>query len=207
MKQPRVFLADDHAMLLDAFTKLLEPTCNIVGRATDGQEVIDKAPGLTPDILILDIAMPGMSGIDVAETLKPVLPEVKCIYLTANEDPVVAATALRGGAAGYLLKKGAGAELIHAIHRAMKDETYISSSIAGEVIDELAKPAKPALTGRQREVLRHLAEGMSMKEIAVEMNITPRTVVHHRDVIKTRLQMSTNAELIRYASRSGIIDS
>jgi DNA-binding NarL/FixJ family response regulator len=206
MKRIRVFLADDHGLLLEAFTSLLEPFCDVVGTATDGREVLERAPAVRPDVVVMDIRMPNLNGIEAASLLAAQLPHARVIFLTANEDPHVAVRAIRAGAAGYLTKKEAGRELVRAIECAASQQTYISPSVAGEVVARIGRDdGGPVLTTRQREVLQLLAEGRTMKEIAAELGITPRTVAHHKDVLKERLGVSTTADLVRYACSQGIV--
>jgi DNA-binding NarL/FixJ family response regulator len=207
MSRLRVFLADDHTMLLDAFVKLLGDTCDIVGTATNGREVLDTAPAATPDIIVVDIAMPGLNGIDVARQLRPLVPDAKIIFLTQSDDAQVAAHALADGAAAYLLKECAGAELLTAIEAVRKGGTYITPLIAGSVLDvsRRAQRGKPALTDRQREVLQLIAEGRPMTDIAAILHITPRTVAHHKYKIMELVGAVNTAELVRYAIREGLV--
>lgn len=207
MTRPRVFLADDHKMLLDAFVNLLGDTCDIVGTATNGREVLDTAPATAPDIVIIDIAMPGLNGIDTARQLRPLIPDAKIIFLTQNDDADVAAKALADGASGYLLKECAGSELLTAINAVRKNLTYITPLIAGGVLDasRRAQKGKPTLTDRQREVLQLIAEGRPMPDIAEILYITPRTVAHHKYKIMELVGAASTADLVRYAVREGLV--
>lgn len=206
MTRIRVFLADDHAMLLDAFQRLLENECDVVGTALDGQELLDRAPAVRPDVVVVDIGMPRINGIDAARSLRALLPNVRIVFLTTSEDPDLAADALAAvDGSGFLLKSGAGSELLQAIQEAHSGGTYITPRIARAVFDSARIRKGPQLTPRQREVLQLLAEGMSMKEVAHSLGITPRTVAHHKYAMMETLHIKTSAELIRYAVRRGIV--
>lgn len=210
MRPPRVLLADDHRLLCEAFTKLLEPHCEVVGTVGDGREVLLLAPKLSPDIVVLDIAMPKLNGLDTACQLREKMPGVKIIFLTMNEDPDMMVEAFRIGASGYLLKNSATTELLHAIKEVYQGRTYVTSLFAKELAGvNLQKPgnssAKFELSTRQREVLQLLAEGRSMKEVAQLLKITPRTVAFHKYSMMKDLKIETNSELVQYAIRNRII--
>ena len=206
MTRARVFLADDHAMLMDAFKGLLEPTYEVVGTALDGQELLERAPAARPDVVVVDIGMPRVNGIDAARRLRAVLPNVKILFLTTSEDPDLAADALASvKGSGFLLKTGAGSELLKAIEEATRGRTYITPRIARAVFDSARVRTGPKLTPRQREVLQLLAEGMSMKQVAYALGVTPRTIAHHKYTMMETLHIETSAELIRYAVRRGIV--
>ncbi len=209
MQRPRVVLADDHTLLLDGFEKLLEPECDVVGKFADGRALLAGAVQIKPDIIVLDISMPLLNGLDAGKQLKRILPEVKLIFLTVNEDPDLAAEALRMGASGYLLKSSAASELFQAIREARRGRTYLSPLITQSVVDSLARPSKARkkskLTPRQREVLQLLAEGHSMKQVAAVLNVTARTVAYHKYRMMEDLGLKTNAELIRFAIKQDIV--
>jgi DNA-binding NarL/FixJ family response regulator len=201
---PRVLLADDHAMLLDAFVSLLEPHCEIVGTALNGRRLIELALETNPEIIILDISMPELNGMDACAQLRSKLPDARFIFLTVNEDPDIAAETIRLGASAFLLKSSASAELTLAIESALAGLTYITPLITrgkplGVFLGEAAKPAADKLTARQREVLQLLAEGKLMKEAADILNVTPRTIAFHKYSIMSRLGLKTSAELVQYA--------
>src|SRR5436305_2782148 len=164
MKRPRVLLADDHRLLREAFAKLLEPNCDVVGAVADGRALLAAAPGLRPDIVVLDIAMPLLNGLDAARQLKRVMPEVKVIFLTVSEDPDLAAEAFRVGASGFLLKNSAATELFQAIQEVLQGRSYVTPQAAQGLVaacldgPEAGKNAGE-LSPRQREVLQLLAEG------------------------------------------------
>jgi DNA-binding NarL/FixJ family response regulator len=207
MTRPRILLADDHRLLREAFAKLLESECEVVGAVADGRAVLDEAPRLQPDIVILDVAMPLLNGLDAARQLRKVMPEVKVIFLTMSEDPDVAAEAFRVGASGYLLKNSATSELLQAIQEVACGRSYITPLATQGLVERLLRPttvAKPVeLSARQREVLQLLVEGHTMKEIAGILKITPRTVAFHKYSIMEVLGAKSLAELIQYALKSG----
>ena len=208
--RPRILLADDHILLLAAFQCLLEPQCDIVGLARDGREVIDLAASTRPEIIILDVAMPGLNGLDACALIRRKMPEVKFIFLTMNEDRDVAAEAIRLGASGYLLKHSATSELFTALEYALAGKTFITPLLMkglplGVFLGQAVKPGAEKLTPRQREVLPLLAEGRAMKEIADLIKITPRTVAFHKYTIMELLGLKTNADLLQYAAEHGLI--
>ena len=206
---PRVMLADDHTLLVEAFRKLLEPHCEIVGTVSDGRELLELAPHLRPNIIVLDISMPLMNGLEAAQRLKEQMPGVKIIFLTMNDDPDLAIEAMRCGAAGYLLKSSAASELIGAIQMALKGKSYITPQIAKDMQKAFinnpgAKKRAKVLSARQREVVQLLAEGKSMKQIASILNVTPRTVAFHKYRVMEALHLDTTAQLIQFAIKSKI---
>lgn len=208
--RPLVLLADDHTMLLDAFQRLLEPACEIVGTASDGHALIELATRTNPEIVILDIAMPLLNGIEATAQLRRKLPEVKIIFLTVNQDPDVAAEAIRQGASAFLLKSSASAELTSAITLALAGKNYITPLITkgkplGVFLGEAGRPAAEKLTARQREVLQLLAEGKQMKEAAAILKLTPRTIAFHKYEIMEQLGCKTGAELVQYAVEHRIV--
>jgi DNA-binding NarL/FixJ family response regulator len=210
MTRARVLIADDHAILLDAFKRLLEPEYDVVGAVTDGQALIHAAESLRPDIVIADISMPRLNGLDAAERLRGRVPEVKLVFLTVNEDPEVAAEAIRRGAAGYVLKKSASAELFEALRRVLRGKTYVTPALARvSTMDFVveAKQAGPArgLSLRQREVLQLLAEGKSMKEAADLLGLAPRTIAFHKYAMIEQLGLKNGAELVQYAVSRHIV--
>ena len=209
-QRPRIILADDHTMLLDAFRRLLEPRCEIVGTAGDGRALIELAASTQPEIIVLDVSMPRLNGVDAAAQIRRRMPEVKLIFLTVNEDPDLAAEAIRLGASGYLLKSSATSELFTAIEHALAGKTYITPLVTRGVplavfLRDAAKPNAEKLTARQREVLQLLAEGRAMKEIADLLQITARTVAFHKYTIMEHLGLKTNAELVQYAIDHGLL--
>ena len=210
MNLPRVILADDHAMLLEAFRKLLQPRYEIVATVSDGRALLDVAPKLKPDVVVADIAMPLLNGLEAGLRLKREVREIKLIFLTMNEDPDLAVEAMVSGASGYLLKKSASSELFLAIDRALKGNSYVTPQIArgmreAFVLNPLAKQHSKNLTGRQQEVIQLLARGRSMKDAAHVLKVTPRTVAFHKYRIMEQLGLKTTADLIRFAFKSGIV--
>jgi DNA-binding NarL/FixJ family response regulator len=210
VKRPRVLLADDHKMLLDALKKVLEPRYEVAGAVSDGRALLQAAAKLQPDIIVLDIAMPLLNGLDAARQLSRTMPKVKLIFMTMNEDPDLVGEAFRAGASGYLLKRAAAFELTEAIDKVMKGGTYVTPSAAeGQTNISLREPkardhvAEP--TPRQREVIQLLAEGRSMKEAADVLKITKRTIAAHKYAVMELLQLKTNAELVQYAIKHRII--
>jgi DNA-binding NarL/FixJ family response regulator len=210
MKVPRVILADDHTILLEAFRKLLEPRCEVVATVQDGRALLEVASSLNPDVIVVDISMPLLNGLEAARQLRQIMPAVKLIFLTMNEDPDLAAEVMRFGASGYLLKSSAASELFRAIQEALKGRTYLTPQIAKGVQNSLVRDPRGrkrsrTLTPRQREVVQLLAEGRSMKEAAHILNVTPRTVAFHKYQAMDVLRLKNTAELIQFAIKSRIV--
>ncbi len=209
MARPRVLLADDHTLLLAAFEKLLAEECEIVGQVPDGRALVQAAEQLKPDVIVLDISMPLLNGLDAGRQIKQKLRDVKLVFLTMNEDADLAAEAFRSGASGYLLKRSAGSELMTAIREVMLGRSYITPLMTQGVVGSLLQPGdqKPGheLTSRQREVLQLLAEGRSMKEVASVLNMAPRTVAFHKYRMMEQLKVKSTAELVQYAVKHHIV--
>lgn len=210
MRLPRAILADDHKILVEAFRKLLEPHFEIVATVSDGHALLDVAPALKPDVILLDIGMPLLNGLEAARQLKSRLPSVKLIFLTMHEEPDLAIEAMRAGASGYLLKTSAASELLHAIQQALKGKTYITPLISrgmekSFIRDPLGRQRSKSLTPRQREVVQLLSEGKSMKEIADVLHVTPRTVAFHKYRTMEELALKSTAELIQFAVKNHIV--
>lgn len=209
MGKPRVLLADDHALILGAFEKLLAGECDIVGQVGDGRALVAAVETLNPDVVVLDISMPLLNGLDAGRQIKQKSRNVKLVYLTMNEDPDLAAEAFRAGASGYLLKSSAASELTAAIREVAQGRSYITPLVAEGLVEALqqAPDRKPGvdLTPRQREVLQLLAEGRSMKEVAALLNLTPRTVAFHKYQMMEQLKVKSTAELIQYAVKHHIV--
>ncbi len=206
----RVLLADDHTLLLEAFAKMLEHDYTVVGTAADGRALLAAAAELMPDVIVLDIAMPLLNGLDAARKLKKTMPKIKLIFLTMNEDPNVANEAFRAGASGYLLKTSALSELSKAIQEALCGRSYVTPLIAQGMEDLLSRQPVdnwgiPQLTPRQREVLQLLVEGHSMKEAAKILNVTPRTVAFHKYRIMEQFNLKNNADVIQFGLRECIV--
>jgi DNA-binding NarL/FixJ family response regulator len=210
MIRPRVLLADDHTLLLEAFEKLLSDDCEIVGTVANGRALLEAAARLKPDIAVIDIAMPLLNGIDAARLLKQSQPSLRIIFLTMNEDPDVAAEAFRAGASGYLLKRSAVSELLTAIREIMMHRSYVTPLVTEGLVGAMINVRDPGrgaddLTPRQREVVQLIAEGRSMKEAASILGIAARTVAFHKYRIMEQLRLKSTAELIQYAIRHHIV--
>jgi len=209
MKRTRVILADDHTLMLDALKNLLEPEFEVVGIFADGLSLVEAAPALSPNVIVLDIGMPNMNGLLAGQRLKQLMPFVKLIYLTMNHDPDVAAEAFRLGASGYLVKNSAGSELVRAIREVVRGGVYVTplmtKDMVGSVVRNFKLRKEPRnLTLRQKEVLQLLAEGRSMKEAAFILNVSPRTVAFHKYTMMEQLHLRSSAELIQYAMRNSV---
>jgi len=206
--RPRVLLADDHALLLGAFEKLLGAECDVVGMVTDGRALVNEALSLKPDVIVLDVTMPRLNGLDAGRQVKAQLPRTRLVFVTMNEDPDLAAEAFRIGASAYLLKRSAASELLVAIREVMKGRSYVTplvtSGLVGSLLDQSERP-KHELTPREREVLQLLAEGYSMKEAADMLNVTPRTIAFHKYKMMEQLGIRTTAELIQLAIKSHLV--
>jgi DNA-binding NarL/FixJ family response regulator len=209
MRVPRVLLADDHALILGAFGKLLAEECEIVGQVSDGRAVVEAAERLKPDVVVLDISMPLMNGLEAGRLIKQKMRDVKLVFLTMNEDPDLAAEAFRAGASGYLLKRSAASELSTAIREAMQGRSYVTplvtEGLIGSLLHSDERTPRHELTSRQREVLQMLAEGQSMKEVANVLNLTARTVAFHKYRMMRQLNVKSTAELIQYAVKHHIV--
>ena len=207
MTRPRILMADDHVMLLDAFRALLEPQFDVVGTVTDGRMLLEEFSRLHPDVVLLDIAMPLLNGLDAGRQLKAQRKSVKLIYLTMNPDPDLAGEALRLGASGYVLKSSAAHELKQAIHEVLRGRSYITTLITRDVVGSLIQhqAGRHELTMRQREVLQLLAEGRSMKEVGAILNLTARTVAFHKYRMMEQLRVKTSAQLVQFAVKQGIV--
>lgn len=207
MKSPAILLADDHTILLQALQALLTPEFDVVGTATDGRTLVSETMRLKPDLVVLDIAMPLLGGLEAGRQIKAQRKDTRLVYLTMNADPEMAAEALRIGALGYVLKVSAGSELRMAIRQALDGRAYITPLITRDVVDSLIEQRKrlPALTSRQCEVLQLLAEGRSMKEVGALLNLTPRTVAFHKYRMMEQLRVRSSAELVRFAVKHGVV--
>jgi DNA-binding NarL/FixJ family response regulator len=210
MHNPTVIIADDHMMIVDAFRKLLEPAYTIVATVTDGLALLERAPELKPDVVIIDIGMPRLNGLAAGQRLKQIMPKSKIIYVTMNEDGDLASEAMRAGASAYLLKSSAGSELLKALHEALRGGSYVTPLIKQAMEESFIRsPASKGpdkkLTPRQVEVLQLLAEGRVMKEVAALLGLTPRTVAFHKYRIMETFGIHSNAELIRFAVKNHVL--
>ncbi|HKE06874.1 MAG TPA: response regulator transcription factor [Candidatus Acidoferrum sp.] len=209
MRKPQVLLADDHTLIVEAFTKLLEPEFEVVGTVADGRALLAAAPRLNPDVIVIDLGMPLLNGMDAGKELKRLLPHTKVVVVTMSEDYDLAAEALRDWASAYLLKKSGGSELVKAIREVLKGKTYVTAKLAQRMLEEFVRGRRPdhvkALTPRQREVLQLLAEGRRMKEVAAILNVAARTVAFHKYRIMEEYGLKTNSDLVRFAIREHIV--
>jgi DNA-binding NarL/FixJ family response regulator len=208
--RPRILIADDHALVAEAFKNFLAPDFAVIATVHDGRSLMRAAVALRPDVILTDVGMPLLNGLDAAERIKRISPQVKLIYVTVNQDPGLIAEAFRRGASGYLLKTAAARELVSAIRQVLQGKTYLSSSLVTLVQDlfrelEDTKSLRNELTDRQLEVLQLLAEGWSLKEAAGLLNVATRTVAFHKRRIKKNLSLHNDAEFVQYAIREHII--
>jgi DNA-binding NarL/FixJ family response regulator len=202
--RPRVLLADDHVLLLEAFRRMLEPAVEVVGAVADGAALVEQALRLEPDLVVADVSMPRMNGLEAARRLRGELPRTRVVFLTVNEDPQLAAEAFALGASGYLLKSSTATELRQAIRSVLAGRRYLSQRLAGGDPDALPAAAtadRPLeqLTLRERDVLKLLAEGLTMKQIGAELGIATRTVAFHKYRMMESLGLRTSAELVSFA--------
>ena len=208
---PRILIADDHTLVAEACKKLLEPEYEVVATVSDGRALVRAAAELKPHLIIVDVSMPLLNGLDAGQQVKELLPGVKLVFLTMNHDADLAAEAFRRGASGYLLKTCAASELAIAVREVLRGKSYLSPMIAKDTVDFLLRQDKKLvdeahrLTDRQREVLQLLAEGKCMKEVADVLNLTTRTVAFHKYRIMEVLNTKSNAELVQYAIRNHLI--
>ena len=211
MKKPRVLLADGHKIVLEGLKNLLESEFELVGSAEDGRALVDQAATLHPDVIVADISMPQLNGIEAARQIKKTDKNIKIVFLTMHPDATYAANAFEVGASGFVLKHSAPSELITAIHEAMKGRTYVTPLVAGDLIRTYQKGGTPEkdlfkkISPRQREILQLLAEGKSGKEIASILDISVRTVEFHKYRMMEQLNIKTSAELVQYAVKHGIV--
>jgi DNA-binding NarL/FixJ family response regulator len=208
MKRPRILLADDHLLIAQALRHLLQAEFDVVGIVSDGRELLRAAGEFSPDVVVVDIGMPLLNGLDAGEQLKATNPGIRLIYLTQHREPRFAVEAFRRGASGYVLKDSAASELTVAIREAILGRRYTSHSIAQLMPDELrGQPSmERELSSREREVLQLLGEGKSMKEVGALLDISPRTVEFHKYRIMGHLGVKTNAELVQQAIKLGLIE-
>jgi DNA-binding NarL/FixJ family response regulator len=208
----RLLIADDHTLVAEAIKSILEPEFQVIGIVNNGRDLLQIGGELKPDVVIIDIGMPQLNGLNAGEQLKRLLPSCKLVYLTMNMNPEVAAEAFRRGASGYVVKSAAAGELITSIRRALRSESYLSPLITRDTVDFLLRGGKSfnsekRLTRRQSEILQLLAEGMSMKEVANVLNLKPGTVAFHKYNLMQTLGVKTNAGLLQYAIKHHLITS
>ncbi len=209
MRRPRVLLADDHALMLDGFSNLLQPKYAVVGTVEDGKALVEAAVRLTPDLIILDITMPILNGVDAAREIRKRLPQVKLLFVTMHTSPTYLQAALEAGANGYALKSSGRNEILAAVEKVLGGSRYIAPGIGGDGLDRSEDPARAAaslrLTARERQILQLTAEGKSRKEVAHALGISEKTVAFHKDNLKRKLGLRSTAGLTRYALDEGLI--
>lgn len=210
MSKARVLIADDHKMVLEGLKKLLDSEFEVAGAVEDGRELVKAVEKLRPDVIVVDISMPSLNGIEAVRQIKKEHKEMKVVFLTMHPDVAYATSAFKAGASGYVLKHSAPDELVTAIRAALKGGTYVTPLIAGKLLQSYENGAHGqaetvlSLTPRQREVLQLLAEGHSVKEIALTLNVSIKTVEYHKYRMMEDLGIKTLAELVRYAVKQGI---
>ena len=204
----RVILADDHAMVAEGLGRLISEVADLVGQVADGRQLVDSARRLKPDIIISDVSMPVMSGLDALRQLKAEGSQARFIFLTMHTEAQLATEAMRAGASGYLLKAAAGEELFEAIRAAMAGRVFLSPHITEDVLRTIsgrANQGERQLTSRQREVLQLIAQGKRMKEIAADLNISVRTVEDHKSQLLVALGVKSTADLVKFAVKHGLV--
>ena len=205
ISRSRILIADDHNLIAELFQQLLARDFDVVGTVGDGRALVRAAVELRPDLILVDIAMPLLNGLDAGRQVKELLPTVKLVYMTLTSDVDVAAKAFALGASGYLLKTCAASEMTLAVHEVLRGKTYLSKTMSRDMVNSVLwehKQLVNVLTNRQREVLQLLAEGKVMKEIGVVLDMHHRTVTYHKYAMMKRLGVRSDAELVRYAIRN-----
>lgn len=211
MKRSRILIADDHSMVIDGLRRFLEPEYEVVGAVNDGRAVLPEVRKLQPDVVVVDISMPLLNGLDCTRQLREAGCTAKILILTMHPDATLAQEALAAGASGYILKTSPGSELKEALRDVLLGRTYLSRAVARDVagvagrMSSIHEDVWTHLTTRQREVLQLLAEGKSHKEVAHILNISVKTAEYHKYAILGKLGLKTNADLVQYAVRHGII--
>jgi len=212
----RILLADDHVLVAEGIQKLLEPEFQLVGIVADGRALVAEAAKLQPDIVVVDISLPLLNGLDASAQLKKHQPDVKIIVLTMHSEQNFVTQAFRVGASGYVLKQSVGSELVQAIREVVKGRTFVSPMVAQSLVDQAVNKSSmgtsvdadrafaPTLSSRQREVLQLVAEGKATKEIASILNVSVKTVEFHKTRIMKELRLRTAAELTKYAIAAGL---
>ncbi|MBH0203875.1 MAG: response regulator transcription factor [Nitrospira sp.] len=213
-KKPRLLMADDHSIMLAGLQKLVESMCEVVGTVQDGRALVEAAERLRPDLILLDISMPLLNGVDAARQIKKSVPDAKLLFLTMHASPVFATEALQAGGSGYLLKQSAASELPQAIESVLAGKTYLTPSIIKPVLSSIAqqdsvglRTSVMGLTPRQREVLQLIAEGRCAKDIAVLLNISVKTVEFHKTRVMEQLNLHSALELARFAIAEGLVSA
>jgi DNA-binding NarL/FixJ family response regulator len=212
MTRVRILLADDHTLFCSLLRDLLEPEYEVVGSVSDGRELLKAAESLHPDVVLADISMPSLNGLDAGRRLKQTNPRIKLIYLTMNNNVEYAREALQAGASAFVLKNSQSSHLLQAIRDALRGVSYLAPEIRHAMNEIFIRDPKAVdrpqhLTNRQREVLQMLAEGRSLREIATLLQISYRTVRFHKVRIMEELGISKNVELVQYAMKHGMVSS
>jgi two-component system response regulator NreC len=210
----KILITDDHAIVRTGLRTLLkeEPSMELIGEATGGYQAIKLVQEMKPDILLLDLSMPDLDGIEVTRKLKPLFPKMHILILTIHEDQALLREAIRAGASGYILKQAAESELISAINILLRGDMYIDPALVRELIDETSHSFEPQktklelLTPRETEVLKHIVQGYTNRQIGEELNISTRTVEGHRASLCGKLGLQSRVDLVRYAREHGLID-
>jgi DNA-binding NarL/FixJ family response regulator len=210
MRRGRLLLADDHTLVMEGFRRILESEFDIVGAVEDGKTLVSEASRLKPDLILVDISLPGVNGLEAARQIKRNLPQAKIVFLTMHADLTYLRDAMRLGASGYLLKSSAGRELLNAVREVLAGKTYFAPELANTMPQPKLRPARdrdvdPDLTARQVEVLRLIGEGQTNDDIAATLDITERTVRFHRSEIARKLGISGTPALTQYAVVHGIV--
>jgi DNA-binding NarL/FixJ family response regulator len=208
--RPRVLIADDHSIVADGLRSILEKSCDVIGIVQDGRQLLIEAPKLKPDVIVLDIGMPFLNGLDAAERLKPLLPKVRFVFLTMKDDPNLAAAALNLGAVGYVLKHSAVSELLKAVSEVLQGKPYVTAKLQAENWadrEARAQQLSKALTPRQKEVLQLLAEGRRTKEIADILSVSERTVMFHKYHMMKAFNLKSNSDLVLLALKHHLISA
>lgn len=209
--KPRVLMADDHSIVLTGVRKLIEERCEVVGMVENGRALVEAAERLRPDLIILDISMPLMNGLDAARQIKKLCPETKLIFLTMHTSPRFVAGAFRAGGNGYVLKHSASDELVQAIDTVLNGHTYLTSAIVQPMLDSLQQPGQQKgvddLTPRQREVLQLIGEGKGLKDIATLLNLSVKTVEFHKTCLMEQLNLHSTPALIRFSIAEGLVNA
>jgi RNA polymerase sigma factor (sigma-70 family) len=213
-KKARVLIADDHSILLAGLCRLVEDMCEVVGTVEDGRALVAAAEQLKPDVILLDISMPILNGLDAARLVKKSFPDTKLIFLTMHASPTYATEAFKAGANGYLLKQSAASELPQAIEAVLNGQTYLTPAITRPMLDTMTHPGREAirstlsdLTPRQREVLQLVGEGKNTKDIAALLNVSVKTIEFHKTRIMQQLDLHSTPALIRFAIAEGLVSA
>ena len=206
--RPQILIADDHGVFADGLRLLLEKRYTVVGRVSNGRELVKEALRLKPDVIVVDVGMPLLNGLDAAKRVREQLPKVKLIFLTMQDNPNLAAAALELGSAGFVLKHSAGSELLKAIEQVLHGKCYVTSKLRPEdwvVQKTRARQYSSHLTPRQRDIVQMFAEGRSHKEIAGHLNLSEKTVEFHKHHIMETFNLKSNADLVLFAVKQGLI--